>query len=79
MKLQIKNSLSKMHKELVITGNTERVRAVVDEINKDRAHYRMDYADFEELENGRSQAEFIAHRRHHKKAASFIREVIAKH
>ncbi|MCG9579076.1 hypothetical protein L1D14_23015 [Vibrio tubiashii] len=76
MKLKIINSGLKSHKTLLVSGEFKAVETVTKAINDERMHYKMDYAHFEHLEGNRATAEFIAHRKHHYKAASFIRRVI---
>ncbi len=76
MKLSIQNSGLKSHKDLVITGRKEDVELAVEKINAERLHYKMDYADFEELAGGKARAEYIAHKSDHHKAAEFIRSFL---
>ncbi|PSU31758.1 hypothetical protein [Photobacterium lutimaris] len=75
MKIDILNSGMKTHKIIAIRGKIKDVQAAVDKINSERQHYKLDYLDFEDLECNQAQAEFIAHRSHHKKAATFIQSV----
>ncbi len=75
MKLSIK-SFGKSHKALVISGSEEKVKHVAAEIDSQRHHYNLDYSDLTIQENGKAIAEFVAHRSHHKKAATFIQNHI---
>lgn len=69
-------SFGKSHKALVITGPEEKVKQVAEKIDGQRHHYKMDYSDLTVQDNGQAEAEFVAHRSHHKKAAEFIRSII---
>ena len=75
MQLSIR-TFGKSHKALIITGPEVKVTRAAEQIDGQRQQYKMDYADLTVDHNGQAEAEFVSHRRHHKKAAEFIRGII---
>lgn len=77
MELTIRTLNLKSHKSLIISGRLDDVKEAAKAVDGQRLAYNMDYADFNDNGDGTAAAEFIAHRKHHKKAADFIRKVIS--
>ncbi|MAD79215.1 MAG: hypothetical protein CMJ50_00010 [Planctomycetaceae bacterium] len=76
MQLKIQNLHTRQHKALLVTATQAQVDAMMPAIEKERMGLKMDIGDIYPDDNGKQVIELITHRSHHKRAASWLRDLI---